>query len=283
MSAKDLLLVRLSIIFGLAALLICSFKAGKVLGVVRHMKATINCSLQSTPHPVTHTSTADSNVQDALERPLLVLLIFNVVFIAINLFLALELLIEAKLLQDSASTQQSSSIGCCIVLVAGRDAKVGQLMRRCSCNDDISPQCSIGTLDDAALVGESNNQAIFAVVELVLVLTDHFSAGMIVRLALSSPPPRNLEALEVGCILQHLHKRHVSKHGSECGSLHRSLAQKWQKHNSFHSSNISKPSMEAGKAVGSLVFCIFAKLSYVPSVAVTKSNHLVSNPKLKIC
>ena len=53
MISKNLLLVGLSIVLGLTALFVCCFETRKVLGLVRHMQATINGSLQSSPHPVT--------------------------------------------------------------------------------------------------------------------------------------------------------------------------------------------------------------------------------------
>ena len=83
MISKNLLLVGLSIVLGLTALFVCCFETRKVLGLVRHMQATINGSLQSSPHPVTHASTANANIKDALERPLLVLFVFNMVLLTI--------------------------------------------------------------------------------------------------------------------------------------------------------------------------------------------------------
>mmetsp|Transcript_59790 Transcript_59790/g.123709 ORF Transcript_59790/g.123709 Transcript_59790/m.123709 type:complete len:218 (-) Transcript_59790:27-680(-) len=208
MVAENLLLVSLSIVLGLAALFICCLEAREVLGAMRNVKTTINRTLQRSPHSMAHASSADPNVQNALEGPLLVVFIFDVVVLTIELLLSLELLIQAESLQDSSGQQEPGGISRRIVLMAGRDAKASELVGRSCCNHDIPPQSRIRALADAPSVGKTNHQAILPIVELILVLANHLPASMVVRLPLSPPPPRHLEPLEVGRILQHLHKRH---------------------------------------------------------------------------
>mmetsp|Transcript_3421 Transcript_3421/g.5734 ORF Transcript_3421/g.5734 Transcript_3421/m.5734 type:complete len:235 (+) Transcript_3421:355-1059(+) len=208
MIAENLLLVGLCIVLRLTTFLISCLETREVLGLVGNMEASVNCTFQCSPHAVPHASASNANIQNALERPLLILLILHVIFFAVKLFLPFELFVQSKLLQDTTGHQEPGGVCCSIVLMPSRDTKMSQLIGGCCGNNHVTSQGGVNTLANDTLVGEANYQSVLSVVELVLVLAHHFAASMIVCLALSAAPSLHLEALEVCGILQHLHKRH---------------------------------------------------------------------------
>mmetsp|Transcript_8415 Transcript_8415/g.23175 ORF Transcript_8415/g.23175 Transcript_8415/m.23175 type:complete len:259 (+) Transcript_8415:392-1168(+) len=208
LAAEDLLLVRIGVVLGLPTFLIGGLEAGELLVGVRDVQATIDRTLEGTPHAVAGGRGLEADIQDALEGPLVVLLVLDVVVRTIDLLLALEGLIKAELFQDTAGHEQASAVGRGVVLVASGDAELGQLSRGRLRHDHVAPDGRVHDLADALRVREAHDEPVLLVVKLVLVLTDHLPARAVVSLALAAPARLDLEPLEISLVLQHLHERH---------------------------------------------------------------------------
>merc|ERR1719174_417640 len=211
MTTEDTLLVSLRIVLGVCTLLLSRLESWEVLGAVRHMQSTVCSSLECTPHASTHYSVPDADIQNALERSLVGLLLLNVELLAIDLLLALDRVILAELLQGPACHEKPSAVCCSIVLVSHGNAILREL-RRCGLADDLVPRDGgIGHLANNLGVGEAHNEPVLLVVVLVLVLADHLPASLEVSLALATATLGHLVALEVGLVLENLDESHPSQ------------------------------------------------------------------------
>mmetsp|Transcript_121046 Transcript_121046/g.189899 ORF Transcript_121046/g.189899 Transcript_121046/m.189899 type:complete len:231 (+) Transcript_121046:328-1020(+) len=207
---EDSVLMRLRIILRICTLLLGWLVAREVLGVVRNMQSTIYSSLERSPHARANASSANTHVKNALQRALICLFILNMKFLAISFLIALESTIQAELLQSAAGNEQTSCIGGSIIFVATRNAKFPQFCRCGLAHDFVSSNGRVGNLANYFSVRETNNEPVFLVVVLVLVLANHLSASLEICLAFAATTLLHLEALKECCILQDLDERHDS-------------------------------------------------------------------------
>mmetsp|Transcript_121049 Transcript_121049/g.189905 ORF Transcript_121049/g.189905 Transcript_121049/m.189905 type:complete len:258 (+) Transcript_121049:262-1035(+) len=208
--AQDTVLVSLSVVLRIGALLLCRFVSREILRVVRNVQPSIHCSLECSPHASAHTRASDTDVKDTLQGALISLLILNVKFFSIGLLLPFEGIIETELLQGAPCDEQSSRIRCCIVLVAARNAKLLQLSGCSLRYNFISSNRRVGDLANDLSVREADNKTVLLVVVLVLVLANHLSASLEIRLAFATTTLLHLESLKEGCVLQDLDESHDS-------------------------------------------------------------------------
>jgi hypothetical protein len=116
-------------------------------------------------------------------------------------------LVDAEGGKDTSGDQETCAVDGSIVGEANRDPIVGKLVCIGSSNDKVTLDAGTDDLTDDVRVCDANDETVLWCVVLVLVLDDQTFAGIVVGLALTTTTVLNLEAFEVGLVLDGLDKR----------------------------------------------------------------------------
>jgi len=190
-------------------LLLVGVVAWEALGAVWHVKTTVSSTLHGAKDLGTSGGTRKTDIQVALEGAWLAIDVLNVVLDAVGFLRARVHLVQVELLEKTASEQQASSVGRCVVGKTHLDAEAWQLVRIGSGQDDVSLNASIRNLACDVFVGKSNHQTVLGRVVLVLLLQNQALSGIVVSLSLSSPLELDLETLEVSFVFNNFNIGHL--------------------------------------------------------------------------
>jgi len=173
--------------FGVSSVLLL-VKAGEALFAVRNVDTAIDGTLHGGKDFGTSGSASKTSIEEGLE--------------GLGALLSIELLlIEAKDGHDTASNEETSAVGSSIVGQTNLNAKLGQLVSISRGKDKVTLDLGIDNLTADVSVGEADDETILGHVILVLVLNDQTLASIIISLTLAASAVFNLEALEVGLVL----------------------------------------------------------------------------------
>ena len=103
--------------------------------------------------------------------------------------------------------EETGAISSSVIGQSNFDAVVGQFMAVSGSHNPITLKAGIGNLTSDVFVGTSHNHTILGRIVLVLVLNDETFTGIVVGLALTSPPEFHLVTLEISLALDHFDKR----------------------------------------------------------------------------
>lgn len=185
-ATKDVLAEEL----GIASVLL-SIVAGEALLAVGNVDTAVNGTLEGTKDLGTGGGTAKTNIEVGLEGA--------------GTLLHVKLSgLEAESSQGTASAQETSAVSSSPVAQANLDTIGRELVRVGRGQDHITLNLGIHKLADNVGVGAADDETVLWGVVLVLVLDDQALASIVVGLTFTATTVLNLEALEVGGVLDEL-------------------------------------------------------------------------------
>jgi len=179
--------------FGVQSLFLL-IPAGEALLAMGNVNTTINGALESSEDLGTGAGATQTDIKEGLKGT--------------RTILHVELsLLDAEGVQGTASAQQASAVGSRVVAQTSLDTESGELVGVGRGQDHITLDLGIHELTDDVGVGEADDETVLGGVVLVLVLDDQALASIIVGLALTAATVLDLEALEIGTVLDELDER----------------------------------------------------------------------------
>jgi hypothetical protein len=181
-AAQDILAESLSV-----ELFSFDIETGESVLRVRDEKATIRGTLHGAEDTSTGGSTGKTDIEEDLERTAGAFIglsgLGESVF-TISFLYTLEVLIEIKLLECTASEKETSSVGGSPVGEAVVNTVALQFVGVGAGKDLVARDLGVNNLGDDVTVGETNDQAVFGSIVLVLGLGDEALPGVVIGLSL---------------------------------------------------------------------------------------------------
>lgn len=179
-------------------LLLLKVVAGESLGVVGHVDAAINCTLEGTEDSVAGGGSNETDVEESSERSLLfvdgVLLSVDIEELTISSLNTLVETVKLEVLEESSGNEEAGGVGGGVVGETRLESESLELLGVSLSKDSIALDGGVDDLNDDAAVGSSDAQSVLLGVVLVLVLLDESSSGLVVSLSLASASELNLES-----------------------------------------------------------------------------------------
>ena len=193
-------------------LLLLEVVAGESLGVVGHVDATINCTLEGTEDSVAGGGSNETDVEESAEGSLLFVDSLGAVDIKELTISSLNTLVEAiklEILEESTGNEETGSVGGGVVGETSLETESLELLGVSLSEDSIALDGGVDDLNDDAAVCSSDAQSVLLGVVLVLVLLDQSSSGLVVSLSLASASELDLISGVVRSGLHGLDECHV--------------------------------------------------------------------------
>jgi hypothetical protein len=194
-------------------LLLLEVVAGESLGVVGHVDAAVNCTLEGTEDSVTGGGSHETHVEESAEGSLLFvdtfLLAVDVEELAVGSLNTLVETVKLEVLEESAGDEEAGGVGGSVVGETGLETESPELLGVSLSEDSIALDGGVDDLNDDAAVGSSHAQSVLLGVVLVLVLLDQSSSRLVVSLSLASASELDLISRVVGSGLHGLDECHV--------------------------------------------------------------------------
>lgn len=200
---------------GLASLardgfLLLEVVAGESLGVVGHVDATVNGTLEGTEDSVTGGGSNETNIEESAEwaSVLVDALVVDIEELAVGSLNTLVELSHAEVGKESSGDEEAGSVSGRVVGKTSLNAVLLKLGGISGAEDSITLDGGVDDLDDDSLVGASYAKSVLLGLVLVLVLLDQSAASLVVGLSFSSPPVLDLVSAEVSGGLDSLDEGH---------------------------------------------------------------------------
>ena len=193
-------------------LLLLEVVAGESLGVVGHVDATINCTLEGTEDSVAGGGSNETDVEESAEGSLLFVDSLGAVDIKELTISSLNTLVETiklEILEESTGNEETGSVGGGVVGETSLETESLELLGVSLSEDSIALDGGVDDLNDDAAVCSSDAQSVLLGVVLVLVLLDQSSSGLVVSLSLASASELDLISGVVRSGLHGLDECHV--------------------------------------------------------------------------
>ena len=186
--------------------------AREALGVVGHVDAAVNCTLEGTEDSVAGGGSHEADVEESAEGSLLFVDSLGAVDIEEFSVGSLNTLVETvklEVLEESAGNEETGGVGGGVVGEASLETESLELLGVSLSEDSIALDGGVDDLNDDAAVGSSDAQSVLLGVVLVLVLLDESSSGLVVSLSLASASELDLISGVVRSGLHGLDECHV--------------------------------------------------------------------------
>ena len=200
---------------GLASLsggcfLLLDVVAGESLGVVGHVDATVNCTLEGTEDSVTGGGSDETNIEESAEGASVLVdaLIVDVEELAVGSLNTLVEVSHAEVGEESSGDEEAGGVGGGVVGETSLEAEPSELLGVSLAEDSIALDGGVDDLDDDPAVGAADNKSVLLGLVLVLVLLDQSSSCLVVGLSFSSSSVLNLISGEVRSGLDCLDEGH---------------------------------------------------------------------------
>lgn len=193
-------------------LLLLEVVAGESLGVVGHVDAAVNCTLEGTEDSVTGGGSHETHVEESAEGSLLFvdsLGAVDVEELAVGSLNTLVETVKLEVLEESAGDEEAGGVGGGVVGETGLETESPELLGVSLSEDSIALDGGVDDLNDDAAVGSSHAQSVLLGVVLVLVLLDESSSRLVVSLSLASASELDLISRVVRSGLHGLDECHV--------------------------------------------------------------------------
>lgn len=193
-------------------LLLLEVVAGESLGVVGHVDAAVNCTLEGTEDSVTGGGSHETHVEESAEGSLLFVDSLGAVDVEELAVSSLNTLVETvklEVLEESTGDEEAGGVGGGVVGETGLETESLELLGVSLSEDSIALDGGVDDLNDDAAVGSSHAQSVLLGVVLVLVLLDESSSRLVVSLSLASASELDLISRVVRSGLHGLDECHV--------------------------------------------------------------------------
>lgn len=193
-------------------LLLLKVVAGEALGVVGHVDASVNCTLEGSEDSVAGGGSHETDVEESAEGSLLFVDSLGAVDIEEFSVGSLNTLVETvklEVLEESTGNEETGGVGGGVVGETSLETESLELLGVSLSEDFIALDCGEDDLNDDAGVGSSDAQSVLLGVVLVLVLLDESSSGLVVSLSLASASELDLISGVVRSGLHGLDECHV--------------------------------------------------------------------------
>jgi len=195
-------------------LLLLEVVAGEALGVVGHVDAAVNCTLEGTEDSVAGGGSHEADVEESAEGSLLFvdasLGAVDIEEFTVGSLNTLVETVKLEVLEESAGNEETGGVGGGVVGEAGLESESLELLGVSLSEDSIALDGGVDDLHDDAAVGSSDAQSVLLGVVLVLVLLDESSSGLVVSLSLASASELDLISGVVRSGLHGLDECHVN-------------------------------------------------------------------------
>ena len=193
-------------------LLLLDVVAGEPLGVVGHVDASVDCTLEGAEDSVTGGGSDQADVEEGLEwaSVLVDTFLVDVEEFTIGRFNTLVDFSHAELGEEASTGEEASGIGGGVVGEAGFETEPSELLGVSLAEDSVTLDGGVDDLDDDLGVGSADVESVLLGVVLVLVLLDESPSGLVVGLSFSSPSVLDLESGVVRGGLDGLNESHVN-------------------------------------------------------------------------
>lgn len=193
-------------------LLLLEVVAGESLGVVGHVDATVNCTLEGTEDSVTGGGSNETNIEESSEGALLIVdfLLVDVEELAVGSLDTLIETVKLEVLEESSGDEETGGVGGSVVGETSFETECSELLGVSLSEHSVALDGRVDDLDDDAGVGSSDAESVLLGVVLVLVLLDQSSSGLVVSLSLASASELDLESGVVRSGLHGLDECHVN-------------------------------------------------------------------------
>ena len=193
-------------------LLLLKVVAGEALGVVGHVDASVNCTLEGSEDSVAGGGSHETDVEESAEGSLLFVDSLGAVDIEEFSVGSLNTLVETvklEVLEESTGNEETGGVGGGVVGETSLETESLELLGVSLSEDFIALDGGEDDLNDDAGVGSSDAQSVLLGVVLVLVLLDESSSGLVVSLSLASASELDLISGVVRSGLHGLDECHV--------------------------------------------------------------------------
>ena len=193
-------------------LLLLKVVAGEALGVVGHVDAAVNCTLEGSEDSVAGGGSHETDVEESAEGSLLFVDSLGAVDIEEFSVGSLNTLVETvklEVLEESTGNEETGGVGGGVVGETSLETESLELLGVSLSKDSIALDSGVDDLNDDAAVGSSDAQSVLLGVVLVLVLLDESSSGLVVSLSLASASELDLISGVVRSGLHGLDECHV--------------------------------------------------------------------------
>lgn len=180
-------------------LLLLDVVAGESLGVVGHVDATVNCTLEGAEDSVTGGGSDETNIEEGAEGTSVLVdaLVVDVEELAVSSLNTLIEVSHAEVGQKSSGDEEAGGVGGSVVGKTGLNTEASELLGVGLAEDSIALDGGVDDLDDDLGVGTADAQSVLLRFVLVLVLLDESSTCLVVGLSFSSSSVLNLISGEV--------------------------------------------------------------------------------------
>ena len=193
-------------------LLLLKVVAGEALGVVGHVDASVNCTLEGSEDSVAGGGSHETDVEESAEGSLLFVDSLGAVDIEEFSVGSLNTLVETvklEVLEESTGNEETGGVGGGVVGETSLETESLELLGVSLSEDFIALDGGEDDLNDDAGVGSSDAQSVLLGVVLVLVLLNESSSGLVVSLSLASASELDLISGVVRSGLHGLDECHV--------------------------------------------------------------------------
>ena len=193
-------------------LLLLKVVAGEALGVVGHVDASVNCTLEGSEDSVAGGGSHETDVEESAEGSLLFVDSLGAVDIEEFSVGSLNTLVETvklEVLEESTGNEETGGVGGGVVGETSLETESLELLGVSLSEDFIALDGGEDDLNDDAGVGSSDAQSVLLGVVFVLVLLDESSSGLVVSLSLASASELDLISGVVRSGLHGLDECHV--------------------------------------------------------------------------
>ena len=193
-------------------LLLLKVVAGEALGVVGHVDASVNCTLEGSEDSVAGGGSHETDVEESAEGSLLFVDSLGAVDIEEFSVGSLNTLVETvklEVFEESTGNEETGGVGGGVVGETSLETESLELLGVSLSEDFIALDGGEDDLNDDAGVGSSDAQSVLLGVVLVLVLLDESSSGLVVSLSLASASELDLISGVVRSGLHGLDECHV--------------------------------------------------------------------------
>lgn len=158
--------------------------AGKSLGGMGDIQATIGSALHGSENTSSGGSSRKADIEEASEGAGLVFLFLLEELVSVHFGGTQVDAIELELLQQTASQQETGAVGGGVVGQTNLDTEARQFVSIRSADNLVAFDLGVSNLADDVLIGKADNQTVLWGVVLVLVLHNQASPGIVVSAAL---------------------------------------------------------------------------------------------------
>lgn len=184
------------------------FVTAELLDGVGDVETAILSTLEDRENPGTHQSPDQTNVEDDLEGPPLVILVFDVEFFLVLLFDTLDLLVHTDLLEDPPGDQETGLVTSGVGGVANGSTVFLELGGGLLAESLITEDGGVDNLGDELLVGDPDNKSVLGGIVFVLILGHQSPPLVVVGLTFPTPSIFGLDPLVILLILLNLDETH---------------------------------------------------------------------------